>query len=60
VIIRKKTGRPVQFEITENTRRSITALSGESIPCPEEYHFQSRLETSPHRSTRQYVRTVQG
>jgi len=26
VIIQKKTGRPVQFEITENTRRSITTL----------------------------------
>jgi len=60
MIIQKKTDRPVQFEITENTRRSITALFGDAVPGPDEYLFQSRLEASPHLSTRQYARIVQG
>ena len=59
VIIQKKTGRPVQFEITENTRRSINALFGGGIPGTDDYLFQSRLKASPHLSTRQYARIVQ-
>jgi hypothetical protein len=60
VIIQKKTSRPVQFEITDNTRRSITALFGGQIPGADDYLFQSRLEASPHLSTWQYARIVQG
>ena len=60
VIIQKKTGRPVQFEITENTRRSIIALFGSRIPGADDYLFRSRLEASPHLSTRQCARIVQG
>jgi len=60
MIIQKKTGRPVQFEITENTRRSIIALFGHALPSLEDYLFQSRLEASPHLSTRQYARIVRG
>ncbi len=39
VIIQKKTARPVQFEITENTRRSITALFGSRVPGSDDYLF---------------------
>jgi len=60
VIIQKKTGRPVQFEITQNTRRSLIALFGGRMPCADDYLFQSRLEGSPHLSTRQYAHIVQG
>ena len=60
VIIQKKTGRPVQFEISEHTRRSVTALFGGHILDAHDYLFQSRLEASPHLSTRQYARIVQG
>jgi len=60
VIIQKKTGRPVQFEITENTRRSITALFDGRIPGADDYLFLSRLEPSPHLATQQYARIVQG
>ncbi|MBU1286594.1 MAG: tyrosine-type recombinase/integrase [Alphaproteobacteria bacterium] len=60
MIIQKKTGRPVQFEITENTRRSIIALFSHALPSLEDYLFQSRLEASPHLSTRQYARIVRG
>ena len=59
VIIQKKTGRPVQFEITENSRRAISALLAKEKPHPDAYLFQSRLHDSPHLSTRQYARIVQ-
>lgn len=59
MIIQKKTDRPVQFEITENTPRSITALVDGRMPGADDYLFQSRLEASPHLSTRQYARIVQ-
>lgn len=42
VIIQKKTGRPVQFEIAENTRRSISALLESGMPGSDDYLFQSR------------------
>ncbi|MEO0817219.1 MAG: tyrosine-type recombinase/integrase, partial [Pseudomonadota bacterium] len=58
-VIQKKTGRPVQFEITENTRRSVGVLLETNNPCPDDYLFRSRLRGSPHLSTRQYARIVQ-
>lgn len=58
-VIQKKTGRPVQFEITENTRRSVGALLERDQPRSEDYLFRSRLRGSPHLSTRQYARIVQ-
>ena len=58
-VIQKKTGRPVQFEITENTRRAVSALLARDKARPDDYLFQSRLRGSPHLSTRQYARIVQ-
>ncbi|MEO0818243.1 MAG: tyrosine-type recombinase/integrase, partial [Pseudomonadota bacterium] len=58
-VIQKKTGRPVQFEITENTRRSVGALLERNKLGPEDYLFRSRLRGSAHLSTRQYARIVQ-
>lgn len=58
-VIQKKTGRPVQFEITENTRRSIGALIERNKPGSNDYLFRSRLRGSAHLSTRQYARIVQ-
>lgn len=59
VIIQKKTGRPVQFEITAQTRASVGDLMAKRRPSPSEYLFPSRLKSSPHLSTRQYARIVQ-
>lgn len=56
VVIHKKIGRPVQFEITEKTRRSITALCESGMPGADDYLFESRLEASPDLPTRQYAR----
>lgn len=57
-IIQKKTGRPVIFEITENTRKSIKGVLNEYCLQADDYLFQSRLCTSERLSTRQYARIV--
>lgn len=60
VIIQKKTGRPVQFEITPQTRAAVGELMAKRRLTPSDYLFRSRLVSSPHLSTRQYARIVQG
>ena len=60
VIVQKKTGRPVQFEITEQTRAAVTALIARHKLTMSDYLFPSRLASSSHLSTRQYARIVQG
>ena len=57
-IIQKKTARPVQFEITEQTRASIRAWLPEVEARNGRYVFPSRFRTQPHLSTRQYARIV--
>jgi integrase len=59
-IIQKKTGRPVQFEITEQTRRTVGELIRRHDLLSGDFLFPSRLAGSPHLSTRQYARIVQG
>ena len=59
-IVQKKTGRPVQFEITDNTQKSIRSLLAACNLRPEDYLFRSRLKKSTHLSTRQYARIVGG
>ncbi len=57
-VIQSKTARPVQFEITENTRKSISAW----IETPQisgcAHLFPSRIHASDHVSPRQYARIV--
>jgi site-specific recombinase XerC len=57
-IVQKKTGRPVQFEITDQSRSSIEAWLPILRVTGSRYLFPSRLHASPHISTRQYVRLV--
>jgi integrase len=57
-VIQKKTGRPVQFEITEQTRSSIRDWLSEADLRNERYLFPSRFRAQPHLSTRQYARIV--
>ena len=59
-VIQSKTQRPVQFELTENTRESVTdwVVSPEMIGC--RFMFPSRFHDRPHISTRQYGRLVRG
>ncbi|UPK40885.1 tyrosine-type recombinase/integrase (plasmid) [Bradyrhizobium sp. 186] len=57
-ITQKKTGRPVQFEITDQTRVSIEAWLPTLRASGSRYLFPSRLHASPHISTRRYSRLV--
>src|SRR5471032_1246413 len=57
-IVQKKTGRPVHFEITEQSRSSIEALLPMLRASGSRFLFPSRLHASPHISTRQYSRLV--
>lgn len=57
-IIQKKTGRPVAFELTEQTRAAIQAWLPFVTSRESTYLFPSRITGSPHLSTRQYARLV--
>ena len=59
IVMQQKT-RPVQLEVTEQTRESIAAWIRSSGRHPEDYLFPSRLHSSPHVSTRQYAQIVRG
>ncbi len=57
-VIQQKTGRPVQFEITETARESLSAWLKVRGGCLEDFVFPSRLTRCPHIGTRQYARLV--
>ena len=57
-IIQKKTGRPVQFEITEQTRSAIQDWLRGIDSRKGRFLFPSRFRAQPHLSTRQYARIV--
>ncbi len=59
-VMQQKTQRPVQFEITEQTRDSLIKWITSVNLRLEDFIFQSRLGDSPHLSTRQYARIVHG
>lgn len=59
-IVQRKTKRPVQFEITEQTRDSIDSWISDAELVPADYLFPSRCSKSPHISTRQYSRYING
>jgi integrase len=58
VIVQQKTGRPVQCELTEQTREAIQAWMSQHVLSAGKYLFPSRVHTCPHLSTRQYARIV--
>lgn len=57
-VFQSKTNKPVQFELAENTRETVTnwIKSPEIIGC--QFLFPSRFHDRPHISTRQYGRLV--
>jgi integrase len=57
-IVQKKTGGPVQFEITEQTRDSVEAWLPTLRTTGSRFLFPSRIHVRPHLSTRQYARLV--
>ena len=58
IIMQQKTARPVQFEITEQTREAVGAWIKEAKLRSDDYLFPSRIHESPHLGTRQYARIV--
>ncbi|MGK9337963.1 tyrosine-type recombinase/integrase [Sinorhizobium meliloti] len=59
IIIQRKTGRPVQFELTDQTREVVAAWIGSRRLGERDYLFPSRVQALPHLSTRQYGRIVE-
>ena len=58
--MQKKTQRPVQFEITEQTRDAVAGWIAAAHLKSDQFLFPSRVSASPHSSTRQYSRIVGG
>ena len=58
MILQRKTGRPVQFEITEQSKSAICALIGSKNLEPSHYLFGSRKNPAVHLSTRQYAKLL--
>ena len=56
IVMEQKTQRPVQFEITEQTRAALAAWIHQAQLLSEDCLFPSRLHTSDHLSNRQYAR----
>jgi len=56
--MQKKTERPLQFEITEQTTEAVTAWIAAAHLKSAQFLFPSRVSESPHLSTRQYFRIV--
>jgi len=55
----KKTKRPVRFEITARTRKSLEDWIEAANLTENAFLFPSRLRKSPHLSLRQYARIVE-
>ena len=60
MIIQKKTGWPVQLELTEQTRASVEDWLAILKIRDGRFLFPSRVHEEPHISTRQYARIVHG
>lgn len=58
-IIQKKTKRPVQFEITEQTKTALAAWLPSIKRTGASYIFPGKRRQTTHLSTRQYARIVQ-
>lgn len=60
MVMQQKTQRPVQFEITEQTRFAVAAWIHQAQLRSEDCLFLSRVHASDHLSTRQYARILKG
>ena len=58
VVVQRKTGRPVQFELLEPARTSILAWLECRGGTLDDFAFPSRIDHTAHISTRQYARLV--
>jgi integrase len=58
IVVQKKTGRPVQFELTADVRASLLAWLERRGGSVADYVFPRRIDHANHMSTRQYARLV--
>ena len=58
MVVQKKTGRPVQFELLEASRSSILTWLERRVGTLDDFVFPSRIDHANHISTRQYARLV--
>ena len=58
MVVQQKAGRPVQFEITDQTRQSVSNWLEQRRPSLEDWLFPSRMDREHHMSARQYARLV--
>lgn len=57
-VVQQKTGQPVKFELTDQTREAVEAWISKAQLTPGQFLFPSHLARSLHISTRQYARIV--
>ncbi len=60
IVMQQKTKQPVQFELSPSTRQSVADWIVTAKIGTSGFLFPSRLQNSPHLSTRQYARIVHG
>lgn len=60
IVMQQKTQRPVQFEITEQTRQSVLSWINHRKLTSGQHLFPSRVTDTGHLSTRQYARILSG
>ena len=58
IVVQRKTGRPVQFELLADARASLLSWLERRGGSLGDYIFPSRLDHQHHLSTRQYARLV--
>lgn len=58
IVMQRKTKHPVQFEITDQSRSTISKLIAEKKLEPHDFLFTSRWANSNHLSTRQYAKLL--
>ena len=58
IVLQQKTQRPVQFELTDQTRESASRWVEYARLHASDYLFKSRIKRSAHITTRQYARIV--
>lgn len=58
IVVQQKTGRPVQFELTNDGRASLLTWLERRGGTVDDYAFPSRINRAHHMSTRQYARLV--
>ena len=58
IVVQRKTGKPVQFELMHDARSSLLAWLERRGGTVDDYVFPSRVDHASHISTRQYARLV--